>query len=41
MKFPGIEHTLGEAIRRHGNRPLRLKKLSDGSHLASFPVKMG
>lgn len=38
-KFPGIDFRLGELLRKHGNRVMRLMKLPDGSHLASFPVK--
>lgn len=37
--LPGIEYKLGGLLNQHGNRVLRLAKLSDGSHLASFPVK--
>ncbi len=38
-KFPGLDRKLGRLIAEHGNRPMRLMKLPDGSHLGSFPVK--
>lgn len=38
-KLPGLDHRLGSLIREHGNRPMRLMRLPDGSDLASFPVK--
>lgn len=36
---PGIDYKLGALLGRHGNRPMRLAALADGSHLGSFPVK--
>ncbi len=38
-KFSGLDHKLGGLIREHGNRPMRLMKLPDASHVGSFPVK--
>lgn len=38
-RFPGLDFKLGRLLREHGNRPMRLMRLPDGSDLASFPVK--
>ncbi|MGF1472959.1 MAG: ADP-ribose-binding protein [Rubrobacteraceae bacterium] len=39
QRFPGIDLKLGRLIQQHGNRVMRLAKLTDGSVLASYPVK--
>lgn len=39
QRFPGIDLKLGRLLREHGNRVMRLAQLTDGSELASFPVK--
>ncbi len=38
-RFPGLDRKLALLIGEHGNRPMRLMRLPDGSDLASFPVK--
>ncbi len=38
-RFPGLDRKLAGLLAKHGNRPMRLMKLPDGSDLASFPVK--
>jgi hypothetical protein len=38
-RLPGIDLKLGRLIKEHGNRVMRLGRLPDGSHLASYPVK--
>lgn len=38
-RFPGLERRFARLLKEHGNRPMRLARLSDGSALATFPVK--
>ena len=38
-KFPGLDRKLGRLIEEHGNRPMRLMRMADGTDLGSFPVK--
>lgn len=38
-RFPGLEVRFARLLKEHGNRPMRLARLSDGSDLATFPVK--
>jgi len=38
-RFPGLDRKLARLLAEHGNRPMRLMRLPDGSDLASFPVK--
>jgi hypothetical protein len=40
-RVPGIEYRFAGLLERHGNRVMRLAKLPDGSHLASFPTQLG
>jgi len=39
QRYPRIAYTLGQAIKRYGNRVIYLGKQLDGKHLISFPVK--
>ncbi len=38
-RVPDIEYHFAKLLKTHGNRVMRLARLSDGSGLASFPVK--
>lgn len=37
-RYPGVEYRLGDLLKEHGNRVMRLGRF-DGAVLASFPVK--
>lgn len=39
IRYPRIAYTLGQAIKRYGNRVIYLGQMPDGKHLLSFPVK--